>query len=83
MDWIKVTPETIPPDMEPVIVTAFHQGRVEGEKERNKDVFTDVRWNKMLQAFEIKEWNICQYEWTTWHDLKVTHWMPYPEPAED
>lgn len=51
--------------------------------ESEKSVFADVRWNNDIQAWEIKEWNICQFEWTTWHDLKVTHWMPMPEPAED
>ena len=48
-----------------------------------KFVSHDVRWNEKLQAWEVQEWNICEMEWTTWHDLEVTNWMPYPEPAED
>ena len=83
MDWIKVTPETMPPDMEPVMVTAFHRGLVVDAEPGEKFVSYDVRWNEKLQAWEVQEWNICEMEWTTWHDLEITHWMPVPKPAED
>lgn len=36
MDWIKVTPETMQPEMEPVMVTVFHEWIVE------EDVFSAV-----------------------------------------
>lgn len=37
MDWIKVTPETMPPDMEMVMVTLAHNGEYHLEER--------VRWN--------------------------------------
>ena len=44
MDWIKGTPETMPPDMEPVMVTV----RV---NDGGKQTWVDVRYNP-----EYKEW---------------------------
>ena len=82
MAWIKYT-DRMPPDMEPVIVTAFHRGFVVDAEPGEKFVSHDVRWNEKLQAWEVQEWNICEMEWTTWHDLEITHWMSMPRPAED
>lgn len=76
MDWIKVTPETMPPDMEPVMVT----GRV---NDGGKQTWVDVRYNP-----EYKEWEwladaVGDYWEGLGKDYEVTHWIPYPEPAED
>ena len=77
MDWIKVTPETMPPDMEPVIATI--QDKRDGERE----TCSDVRYNS-----ECKKWEVLMECYTGYWDefgefIEVTHWMPYPEPAED
>ena len=39
MDWIKVTPETMPPDMEPVMVTLMFSDA------DGKFVWADARYN--------------------------------------
>lgn len=73
MGWIKVTPETMPPDMEPVIVT-LRFSDTDG-----KFVWADVRHNG-------EKWEYLSNCWdNTWSDVdgEVTHWMQYPEPAED
>lgn len=73
MNWIKVTPETMPPDMEPVIVTVddkYNPPKYTWGGRTNKG-----KWELLIEAGDvyasIKEW------------ILVTHWMPYPEPAED
>lgn len=75
MDWIKVT-QAMPPSMEPVIVT------VQSKTDRAfKDIMKDVRWDsdKSEWCFEDgPEQFVPIYE-----NMEVTHWMPYPEPAED
>lgn len=72
MDWIKVTPETMPPDMEPVLVTTEYDGK--------RGVIADVRYNPKY-GWEVLTDALGDY----WEDIreKVTHWMPFPEPAED
>lgn len=76
MKWIKVTPETMPPDNRPVIATAkFLENVVYGWK----IVLHDVVWEENTK------------QWIDWDRPKIieddsfviTHWMPYPEPAED
>lgn len=73
MDWIKVTPETMPPDMQEVIVT------FENEK-KERDVQLQARWND-----KHGHWEFLGYDWEEARDpfYKVTHWMPWPEAAED
>lgn len=75
MDWIKCT-DRMPPDMEPVMVTV----RV---NDGGKQTWVDVRYNP-----EYKEWEqladaVGDYWEGLGKDYEVTHWMPYPEPAED
>lgn len=76
MDWIKVTPDTMPPDDKPVFITVkFKCDGIVGVKR----VFSDVCWCKEAGV------------WANWADAEVmeediftiTHWMPYPAPAED
>ena len=73
MDWIKVTPETMPPDMEPVMVTLMFSDA------DGKFVWADARYNGVKWEYLSNSWD------NVWSDIdgEVTHWMPYPEPAED
>lgn len=75
MDWIKVT-DRLPKDGELVIAT------VRSKKDLSfKDIMKDVSYIK-----ECGEWG-----WDDGADciilldenMEVTHWMPYPAPAED
>lgn len=76
MDWIKVKPETMPPDVEPVMVTV----RVDGGE---KQTWADVRYNQEYQGWELLS-DVVEDCWEKLgNDCEVTHWMPYPEPAED
>ena len=79
MDWTKVTPKTMPPNGEPVIVTL--------EETNSKKRFTefDVAWSKRQG-----EWIWINFGTTPMKTapvssarMRVTHWMPYPKPAED
>lgn len=72
--WIKVTPETMPPDMEPVLVTVVYSP---GKRE----VVSRAMFCK-----ELNQWMCSQVYTDGWSDIDlgaVTHWMPYPKPAED
>ena len=73
-NWFKVTPETMPPDMEPVIVT------VRGN-EGGKLTWVDVRYNPEYQEWEQLSDSVGDYWEGLGKDYEVTHWMPYPEPA--
>lgn len=68
MDWIKVTPETMPPDMEKVLLT------FNGET-------TTGRYNKDTGYIEHLQYTGGYSEF--YPQSGVTHWMPLPEPAED
>lgn len=76
MDWIKVTPETMPPDMEPVMVTVSIALGV-------SDLWTDFFWNE-----SNKQWMVMNPDTGEFHELpdgfmgEITHWMPYPKPAK-
>lgn len=74
MHWIKVTPETMPPDKGMVLVTVKD---VSGQKW----VESDICWNEKEGKWQ--HWHSDGF----WENLllgdEVTHWMPYPEPAED
>lgn len=74
MEWIKVSPETMPPGKTLFMATVCDVSS--GKKYFLKDIAyhpianyytytTDGATSRML----------CP-------ELKVTHWMPYPEPAE-
>ncbi len=74
MDWIKATPQTMPPDGQDVIVTI--NGKV-----KKHIVFGVYRKNGKWRAdYEFDEDDIYVHYYS---DDEVTHWMPYPEPAED
>lgn len=74
MAWIKVTPETMPLEGEAVIVTIRY------DDSDKRVVWADVRWR------EDVGWEYLSNSWDSiWSqvDGAVTHWMPYPEPAEE
>ena len=73
MNWLKVTPETMPPDMEPVIVT------VKGKC--GKDIMKDVVWSAQNGGWAYDDGSDCLVYLDD--NLEFTHWMPYPDPAED
>lgn len=85
MDWIKVTPETMPKDMEPVIVTVEESGK--------RYTIADARYNQDCgwQALFDCSGSFCETiaeakkdgYWDGLGNCKVTHWMPYPDHAED
>lgn len=72
MAWIKCT-DRMPPDMEPVIVT------VKGKY--GKDIMKDVMWSAQNGEWAYDDG--ADFLVYLDGDLAVTHWMPYPEPAED
>lgn len=77
MDWSKCT-DRMPPDMEPVILTIENKGE--------RHVYScAARWNKSAQWWECLMYHEdVGKEWRSMYSfLKITHWMPYPEPAED
>ena len=73
MGWIKVTPETMPPDMEPVIVTAVWRG----EKRVETDVYRESGFWK--RDYDSMDGGGTDY----YSDDEITHWMHMPKPAED
>lgn len=74
-DWIKVDADHMPPDMEPVIVTIECDGK--------RRAYQEHRWNLRYNSWE---W-LCEASAGYWEfvdeDEEITHWMPYPEPAQD
>lgn len=74
MAWIKVTPETMPPDMEPVIVTAFYSGTGKG-RNGEEEVYGNIRWNNKLKVWE-KGTEVCgTVEWKIWDGKEITKWI--------
>lgn len=71
MDWIKVTPETMPPDMERLMVTMIVDGK--------KTTIGNVR--RRGQFWEIEEFLI--HKWLYIKPELITNWMLMPKPAED
>ncbi len=69
MDWIRLTPESMPPDMKPLLVTVD----VNGEK----TVFGPVR--KRGEFWEYKY--LGGERWLFINKKLITHWQLMPEPA--
>ena len=69
MDWIKVTPETMPPDGSWVLVTSVWSG----EK--------SVEYAQYENGEFLGEAEGCMGD--RWEIDGVTHWMPMPEPAKE
>ena len=76
MDWIKVTPETMPPSGMMLIVTIEINGK--------RMVEYDVAWNERKKEWAwVKFGKNPEYISLKNSNVKVTHWMPMPSPAED
>lgn len=73
MDWIKVAPETMPPDGQEVIATVIWRN----EKRIEFGLYRED--NEWRQDYDGMDGGGTEY----YLDNEVTHWMPYPEPAED
>lgn len=78
MEWIKVTPETLPEFYQSCLVTIELKYNHETEVEKVVD----------SAVYRPGEGYLCS-DWDTFNDwdegqeyIKVTHWMPYPEPAD-
>lgn len=77
MEWIKATPDNMPPENQAVLVTIF----VGDTEQQNAFVWADVRWSdKGRWEYLSNSWDGI---WSTIDDGAVTHWMPYPEPAKE
>ena len=77
MEWIKVTPETMPPAMCPVMVT------VRSKKDPDfVDLMKNVLWNPEYEDGWCWDDGADCYVYLD-DNMEVTHWMPYPEPAKD
>lgn len=73
MDWVKVTPETMPPNGECVFVTALNE--YDGQKMVIGEVaYTDGEWK--LARMDDEDIFLP-------FGLTITHWAHYPAPAED
>lgn len=73
MNWTKVTPDKMPPDMEMVMVTLSYNGESHFEER--------ARWNGSKGYWERLR-IIGRNEWERFWSGEVTHWIPYG-PAED
>lgn len=80
MDWIKVTPETMPPDMKVVIIKALHDSGIPSintlgwyskKRERWERVSNPAQWRCDGNAWDLTTLFDCV-------DGMVTHWMPLP-----
>lgn len=75
MEWIKVT-DRLPEEGQLVLVTIRHS------IPNISPVWADVKWTK------YGGWKYLVNAWEDFwapisNDDEVTHWMPYPTPAED
>ena len=77
MDWIKVTPETMPKRFEEVMATV----KIDDAGRKRREFRPVVRWLGDDLGWEEYE----AIEGVAWWPVigEVTHWMRYPEPAED
>lgn len=76
-DWIRVTPETMPPDSSDVLVTLL--GRDGG-----RWVFEQkVVYASGMFTTENDSGYLNPIQYFVPDGTEVTHWMPYPAPAQD
>lgn len=78
MDWIKVTPETMPPDMETVIVTVKIPENGKHKDKERKEVWAEIYLENGSWMYDANDG-----EHEIWDKAVVTHWMPMPKAAED
>lgn len=73
MEWIKVSPKTMPPAMEPVIVTVVG--------ENGPEILKNAVWDPTEGSWGQDDGADCIVYLDD--NLPVTHWMPYPKPAKE
>lgn len=71
--WIKVTPDTMPTPMQRVLVTIEDKYGYRFLGSDFRFVSLMPRWERLISL---------DGRWITFNG-NITHWMPYPEPAED
>ena len=71
MEWIKITPDTMPPECTPILVSVDRNGKKET---RCAEFCVKVFWSLETDwsGEPLEEWR-----------KEATHWMPLPEPASD
>lgn len=81
MNWIKVTPKTMPPDMEPIMVTV-EPWKSAGLRYVPK---RQVRYNESRNSYEIYQDDgfSCGWSGSELAGDRITYWMRWPDPAED
>lgn len=79
MDWIKVTPETIPPDKAPVILTVRYKDW--GKPMDKNGIVLPLAWREGNRWYVYD--NSKEERAPIWCKFIITHWMPYPKPADD
>lgn len=79
MEWVKISPDTMPPDMEPLIVSVrqdFGSGEIGKCVSQNVRYRTKNGWEYLVDSYNNK-----------WSDFRnsneITHWMKIPEPAQE
>ena len=74
MQWNKVSPDNMPRDKELVFVSATLS-------DESRVVWAEIRWNEEHNLWEVLADAIGDY----WEEASgvITHWMYYPDPAED
>lgn len=87
MEWIKVSPDTMPPDKQPVIVTVHYKDW--GKPKDPKGFVLPVAWRKDNMwcgpcSYGPYGQYSCEDEGASalWYKWVVTDWMPLPKPAE-
>lgn len=75
MEWTRITPETYPPEMEPIIIAIRRWGTGE------RTVYDGVaRWNKKMGRIEVLLNDGRKSRWVGEVFWEVTHWMRWPAP---
>lgn len=72
MTWIKCE-DRLPENLDPVLVTGVMMNG-------KRTVWADMRWNE--ERWQVLGNSVVD-EWEDVPDMEITHWMAYPEPAED
>lgn len=74
--WIKATPTTMPKNLEPVMATVVGK--------HGKDIMKDAVWDEAENKWGyVDTYDDEEYIAYLEEDFVVTHWMPYPAPADD
>lgn len=80
MDWIKLTPETMPPDMEPVLATMMDMMEPPHKNKSTRIARLNAgKWEVLfLDSRGIKAIYLDDYSGY----FKIVCWMPIPEPLD-